>query len=230
MAMLGKAALVLWFDVAPTVRAELAHWHAHEHFPERLAIPGFLRGTRWTAADDGDDGGGFFVIYELQDHAVLASAPYLASLNAPSAWSRRMMPLHGGMVRTQCHVLHSQGAVTARHALSIRCTAAAGREASLNDALSALAADVARRPGLVGLHVLRHEAPAIGVTTEQQIRGNADRAADRVIVACGYDPYALQALQANELGETALQGLGCAPGSVHQRHALAYSATPADIH
>ena len=227
MAMLGKAALVLWFDVAPTVRTELAHWHAHEHFPERLALPGFLRGTRWTAADGGD---GFFVIYELQDHAVLASAPYLASLNAPSAWSRRMMPLHGEMVRTQCHVVHSQGAVTARHALSVRCTAAAGCEASLNDALHALAADVTQRPGLVGLHVLRHEAPAIGVTTEQQIRGNADRAADRVIVASGYDLDALQALKANELGETALQGLGCTPGSVRQVHALAFSATPADIH
>lgn len=230
MAMLGKAALVLWFDVAPAARAELAHWHAHEHFPERLALPGFLRGTRWTAADDGD---GFFVVYELQDHAVLASAPYLASLNAPSAWSRRMMPLHGGMVRTQCHVVHSQGAVTARHALSIRCTAAAGGEAAandaLNDALRTLAADVARRPGLVGLHVLRHDAPAIGVTTEQQLRGNADRAADRVIVACGYDLETLQALGTNELGETALQDLGCAPGSVRQVHALALSATPSDI-
>ena len=37
------------------------------------------------------------------------------------------------------------------------------------------------RPGLVGLHVLRHEAPPLAVTTEQKIRGNADRVADWVL-------------------------------------------------
>ena len=49
MAMLGKAALAMWWDVAPELRAEFEHWHAHEHFQERLGIPGFRRATRWTA-------------------------------------------------------------------------------------------------------------------------------------------------------------------------------------
>jgi hypothetical protein len=226
MAMLGTAALVLWFDVAPEARAELAHWHAHEHFPERLSIPGFHRGSCWTAAGGGD---GFFVIYELQDHAVLASAPYLASLNAPSAWSTRMMPLHRGMVRTQCHVELSRGAVTARHALAVRCSPADRDASALRHGLARLADAVVARPGLVGLHVLRHDAPAIGVTTEQRIRGLADRAADWVVVACGYDLDALRELQAGELGDPALQALGCRPGSTGDFHTLAYAATAADL-
>lgn len=233
MAMLGQAALVLFFDVAPEVRDELAHWHAHEHFPERLGIPGFLRGTRWTAQDGGE---GFLVIYELQDHAVLGSASYVARLNAPSAWSTRMMPLHRQMIRTQCRVVHSRGAVTARHALTIRCSptdtgagAGAGAEA-LQRAFCGMADAIVQRPGIVGLHLLRHDAPTLAPTTEQKIRGLADRAADWVIVACGYDLAALRALESAEWGESALQSLGMAPGAARHCHTLAYSATPIDLH
>lgn len=225
MSMLGKAVLAMWWDVAADARPELEHWHAHEHFPERLGLPGFLRASRWTAADGGD---GFFVMYELADHAVLASAPYAARLNAPSPWSARMMPLHRGMVRSQCRVLLSRGAVTARHALTIRLAPAQAQ--ALQGGLAALAASVPQRPGLVGLHLLRHEAPALASTTEQKIRGNADRAADWAIVACGYDLDALRGLDAVELSDAALQALGAAPGTERRLYGLAYAATPPDMH
>jgi hypothetical protein len=225
MALLGQAVLAMWWNVAPESRPELEHWHAHEHFPERLALPGFRRASRWTAVDGGE---GFFVMYELEDHAVLASAPYVARLNAPSPWSTRMMPLHRGMVRTQCKVLQSRGAVTARHALTIRLSPQdAG---ALQSGLGELAAAVVQRPGLVGLHLLRHQAPALATTTEQQIRGNADHAADWVVIACGYDLAALRSLDAAELGEAALQAMGAAPGSVRGLYGLAYAAAPPDIH
>jgi hypothetical protein len=225
MAMLGKAVLAMWWDVSAESRPELEHWHAHEHFPERLALPGFRRASRWTAVDGGE---GFFVMYELEDHNVLASAPYVARLNAPSAWSTRMMPLHRGMVRSQCKVLRSHGAVTARHALTIRLSALDAQ--ALQRGVGELAAVVTQQPGLVGLHLLRHEAPALAATTEQKIRGNADRAADWVIVACGYDLAALRSLEAAELAESALCGLGAAPGTERRFFGLAYSATPPDMH
>jgi hypothetical protein len=227
MALLGKAVLAMWWEVSAESQAELEHWHAHEHFPERLALPGFRRASRWTAVDDGE---GFFVMYELEDHAVLASAPYVARLNAPSPWSTRMMPLHRGMVRTQCKVLQSHGALTARHALTIRLSPLAAKAQALQRGLGELAAAVSQQPGLVGLHLLRHEAPTLAATTEQQIRGNADRDADWVIVACGYDLVALRRLEAAELGEAALQALGAAPGAERRLYGLAYSATPPDIH
>jgi hypothetical protein len=225
MALLGKAVLAMWWDVSAESRPELEHWHAHEHFPERLALPGFRRASRWTAVDGGE---GFFVMYELEDHTVLASAPYVARLNAPSAWSTRMMPLHRGMVRSQCKVLHSRGAVTARHALTIRLSALDAQ--ALQRGLEELGAVVTQQPGLVGLHLLRHEAPALATTTEQKIRGDADRAADWVIVACGYDLAALRRLEAVELAEPALRTLGAAPGTERRFFGLAYSATPPDVH
>lgn len=226
MALWGNAVLAMWWEVSAEDRAELEHWHAHEHFPERLGLPGFRRASRWTAVDDGD---GFFVMYELEYHAVLASAPYVARLNAPSPWSTRMMPRHRGMVRSQCKVLLSHGAVTARHALTIRLSPRDAQADALQRGLGELASRVPQQPGLVGLHVLRHEAPALATTTEQKIRGHADGAADWVVVACGYDLAALRALEAAELGESALQALGAAPGAQRRIYGLAYSAAPADM-
>jgi hypothetical protein len=226
MALLGKAALAMWWDVAPDLRAEFEHWHAHEHFQERLSIPGFRRASRWTSAEGGE---GFFVMYELEDHGVLFSAPYAARLNAPTPWSTRMMPHHRNMVRSQCRVLESHGAVTARHALTIRLSPATGKTESLQRAVGELARAVWMRPGLVGLHLLRHETPPLAATAEQRIRGNADRVADWVLVACGYDASALDALGAAELGEAGLDAAGAAPGTERHLYALAYSATPADV-
>lgn len=225
--MLGKAALAMWWNVADDARAQLEHWHAHEHLPERLALPGFLRASRWTAADGGE---AFFVLYELHDHAVLASAPYVARLNAPTPWSTRMMPLHRQMVRAQCRVLHSRGAVTARHALTVRCSPAPGQAGSLQRALAELADRATLEPGLVGLHLLRHDAPSMPTTTEQAIRGHADAAPDWVVVACGYDLQALQALAASRLGEPGLQAMGAAPHAVRQLFGLALAAVPGDMH
>lgn len=229
MPLLGKAVLAMWWDVSADVRLEWEHWHAHEHFPERLAIPGFLRASRWTDVSGGE---GAFVMYELQDHPVLASAPYLARLNAPSPWSTRMMPLHRHMVRTQCRVVQSHGAVTARHALTIRCSPADGQAEALQGGLGELAARVSQQPGVVGLHVLRHEAPSLAVTTEQRIRGNADRAADWVLVASGYDLAALSRLAEAELSDAGLRALGAAPSAERhsQLYGLAYSATPRDVY
>src|SRR5690606_6054350 len=99
MALLGKAALAMWWEIEAARQADFAHWHAHEHFPERLAIPGFRRASRWQCANGGE---GVFVMYELDSHEVLSSAAYVERLNAPTPWSCQMMPLHRHMVRSQC--------------------------------------------------------------------------------------------------------------------------------
>ena len=226
MALAGSAALAMWWDIAPEIRADFEHWHAHEHFPERLAIPGFLRASRWRSADGGD---GMFVLYELADHDVLRSPEYLARLNAPSAWSTRLMPHHRRMVRSQCHVLESCGGVTARSALTVRLAPVDGHEAELRRGLHGLCESMPMRPGIAGLHLLRHEAPSIEATTEQRLRGLADAAADWILVATGYDRDALASLAAAELGDAALTALGAAPAAERRLYDLAYAALPHDV-
>ncbi|KQP37607.1 hypothetical protein [Pseudorhodoferax sp. Leaf274] len=226
MALLGKAALAMWWDMAAPAREDFEHWHAHEHFPERLGIPGFRRASRWRSADGG---AGVFVLYELEDHGVLSSAAYLARLNAPTAWSTRLMPEHREMVRSQCRVLESRGGSMAGHALAVRLSPAPGHEDRLRSALRGLAAEACVQPGLAGLHLLRHETPDIAQTAEQKLRGLNDRYADWVLLACGYDAVALAALSDGPLADARLTALGAAPGTQRNLYQLAYSALPGDV-
>ncbi|RCW68793.1 hypothetical protein DES41_107315 [Pseudorhodoferax soli] len=226
LALLGKAALAMWWDMAPAARADFEHWHAHEHFPERLGIPGFRRASRWRAADGGE---GVFVLYELEDHGVLSSPAYLARLNAPTPWSTRLMPQHRAMVRSQCRVLESRGGATAGHLLALRLSPAAGAHERLRAALGTLAAECVLQPGLAGLHLLRHETPAIAQTAEQQLRGAGDRHADWVLLACGYDEAAVTALWQGPLADAGLMAMGAAGAAQRSRYQLAYAALPADV-
>lgn len=226
MSLLGKAALAMWWDMAESHRADFEHWHAHEHFPERLGVPGFERASRFMSADGGD---GVFVMYELRDHAVLGSPEYLARLNAPTPWSTRLMPQHRNMVRSQCRVLESFGGASARNLLTLRLSPRPAQEEALRAALRQLATQIAVTPGLVGLHVLRHESPSIAPTREQAMRGHGDQVADWVVLATGYDANALRALSEDVLSDAALQALGAADGIQRALYALAYSALPPDV-
>lgn len=225
MSLLGQAALAMWWDMAPEVRGDFEHWHSHEHFPERLGVPGFLRASRWTSADGGD---GVFVMYELLDREVLSSQPYLARLNAPTPWSARLMPHHRNMVRCQCLVLESRGANVARHALTIRLSPAPGQDDRLRTAIAMMTGEVAMVPGMAGMHLLRHQTPDIDMTVEQKIRG-FDRVADWILVCCAYDLAALDALSVSQLSEASLVALGAAAGTWRATYSLSQSATARDI-
>ena len=49
MALAGRGVLAIWNDIAPGGDAEFDHWQTSEHIPERVGVPGFLRGRRYTA-------------------------------------------------------------------------------------------------------------------------------------------------------------------------------------
>lgn len=178
--MLGRAAVVIWFDTPPEAREELEDWHSHEHMPERLRIPGFLRGTRWRAASGEPS---YFVLYETARLAVTTSAPYLERLNDPTPWSRRMMPHHLNMTRSLCRVRATFGAGVAQAIATVRFT---GKFSSKE------LQQMPRRKGLTGAHLLQAQPSSIAPTEEQKIRG-ADAAADRVLLVGGYDREAVEA-------------------------------------
>jgi hypothetical protein len=226
MTLLGTAALAMWWDISPDARADFENWHAHEHFPERMGIAGFRRGTRWSSASDGE---AMFVMYELDDHAVLSSPGYVARLNAPTPWSRRLMPQHRNMVRSQCRVLESRGGGIARHALTVRLSPAEGSDDRLQAFFHNLVEQLAARPGLTGAHLLKHETPRMATTTEEKIRNETDQVADWVLVVCGYHLEPLAELAQNELSEGQLIERGAAGSQFSEVYTLAYSATSTDV-
>ena len=46
MALAGDGAILIWNDITDEGCAAFYDWHIAEHIPERVAIPGFLRGRR----------------------------------------------------------------------------------------------------------------------------------------------------------------------------------------
>ena len=191
----------MWWDVPPEVRAEWERWHTTEHMPERLAIPGFVRGSRW-AASSGEPS--FFVFYETENLATITAGAYLDRLNNPTPWSRKMMPHHRNMVRSLCLVRARAGAGLGHALATVRFS-------------QHVLPSLEPRKGVTSLQLLEAQPMAGPQTAEQKIRGG-DAQADRVLLVCGYDADAVQA---------AARGL--APhGSVTGLYRLAYCLTSKD--
>ncbi|MDD1517796.1 MULTISPECIES: hypothetical protein [Bradyrhizobium] len=226
MSLLGKAAVAMWWSVHPEQRTEFGDWHSHEHFPERMSIPGFRRGSRWTSKTDAE---GFFVLYELEHYDVLTSKGYLDRLNAPTPWSTKMMPHHLGMIRSQCRIVASFGGGVATSLATIRLSPEAGREAALQARLSDMLGALAQKPGLTGAHLLLTDTPRTSApTTEQQIRGK-DSTADWIVLLSGYDADVVEDVIAGQFSASSLQAAGARENFITGRYRLAFTMTPQDV-
>jgi hypothetical protein len=225
MALLGKGAMTLWFDIEGCEPAAHDHWHTHEHLVERLSIPGFLRGSRWVASNGSPR---YFVLYEVADIGVLQSDAYLDRLNHPSAWTTKMMPHYRGMTRGLCRVVASRGAGMGRCALTLRFSPAPGKAQHLDTWISgALLPLLAAKPGICGAHLLESALTA-ALTREQEIRGR-DQPVDRVLFVTAYAEDALTALQGAELRVEALHAQGMAPGFRAHRSGIGACLTAAEV-
>lgn len=184
MALLGKAAIAIWSEIDEGMLAEHDAWHCVEHFPERMAIPGFLRGRR-TAAVDPATRAQRFIFYEIEGIAVATSPAYLARLNDPTAWSRKIMAV-SRLNRTLCRVVASEGFGVGGHLLTLRFSAGAER-------LAAEIPAIARAPGIVGAHLLQKDAHVTRpVTAEEKLRhGGGDASADWIVLVEAYAAKAL---------------------------------------
>jgi hypothetical protein len=204
MPLLGQAAMLLLFDVTPEAVAEHDDWHTHEHLPERLSIPGFLRGTRWVALQGRPQ---YLVIYEVAQLGTLTSAPYLQRLNNPSPWTSKMMPHYHGMSRGFCAVTASVGLGFGHAGLLVRFKPQAGGEEKMREALVAgLLARLPSQRGIGGVHLFEG-AVTPPMTNEQRIRG-ADAGVDWAIFATGYGRDALAELAGGALGASRLAEYG----------------------
>jgi hypothetical protein len=225
MPLLGSAAVAMWWDVAPAQRAEFEDWHSHEHFPERLRIPGFLRGSRCASADDNV---GFFVLYELESYETLTAPPYRERLDNPTPWSVKMMPHHRNMVRSQCRIVVSCGGGIGGFTLTVRLSPGHGRHDTLRSHLRGMLAKLPNLAGITGAHLLETDTPAAPPSQEQRIRGG-DAVADWIVLVSGHDPDCILGSASDGFAEASLAAAGALPEPTLALYRLAHAMTPHDL-
>lgn len=116
-ALLGHAAVLIWNDIASEGREQFYRWHDREHIPERLALPGFLRGRRLVCAGHSPE---WLTIYEADDLDVLTSPAYLARLNDPTPGTTATLRHFRNTSRAICVPLATAGASTGGFVLTLR--------------------------------------------------------------------------------------------------------------
>jgi hypothetical protein len=224
MPLLGKAAMLLTFDVEQDAISEHDDWHTHEHLPERLSIPGFLRGTRWVAVRGAPR---YAVLYEIDRLETLGSRNYLERLNNPSPWTSKMMTCYRAMSRGLCSVEKSCGLGMGNFALLVRFKPASDSSSSVVEWLvDAVMPRLLSRPGLGSIHLLQ-SALAPAMTSEQRIRG-VDSGVDWALLATGYQPDALSHLEQAELSAVELERHG-ASSVVSALYQGAYSLSADEV-
>lgn len=224
MAAFGSAAMILYYDIAPDAIDDHDDWHTHEHFPERLSIPGFLRASRWIVSTGGPR---YLVMYEVADVHVLSAAPYLERLNNPTPWTARMMKSFRGMARGFCSVASSSGLGLGCALQSIRYSPIAGREPALREWLKVIALPlISTKPGVASAHMLEPAATP-PMTKEQEIRGkDADIA--WVLLVTGYSASALSRISENELSPGQFARHGAFGDAVKGSYRLDYVLTASE--
>ena len=85
--------------------------------PERLSIPGFRRGRRFSRPGHSPE---WLTVYEADDLSVVTSPEYLARLNAPTPGTVSTLRYFQNTSRAVCRVVHSVGSSTGGHVLAMR--------------------------------------------------------------------------------------------------------------
>ncbi|WP_421997289.1 hypothetical protein [Reyranella sp.] len=166
----GRAALAIWVDIDPADDALFEHWHSREHVQERVACPGWRRGSRFKGVERP---GRYLLFYDAESPAAFESDAYYARLRDPTPMSRAIFPKFHDTWRTVCTVERRVGDGIAAAAVTLRLPAG---EPCPFDALAAA--------GPARLDLLAGEA-GVGQaqTAEKDLRGARDRQIDRAVVA-----------------------------------------------
>lgn len=172
MALEGTGAVAIWHDIAPEGRDAFYAWHGREHMPERVGIPGFVRGRRYVALRGAPE---FFNLYETASPAVTTGADYLARLNAPTPWTVATVQHFRNVARSLCEVIASAGdgcgGAMATFRYDVAPDAVGPHRARMRERVVPAAAS---EPGVAGCHLLVADAAASAIeTAEKKARGGA---------------------------------------------------------
>jgi len=170
---MNSGILALWNDCADGFETEYEDWYQGEHLPERLAIPGFMRGRRFQSIA-GDPT--YFTYYETTSAQILNSEDYIQRLNNPSEMTRHVMAnVFTNMNRTICERSRVEGRYRGGYALTFRFEATAPSQQIVDEVF----AELGPQRSVARVEWWQAAGGGKSLSTEEKIRGG-----DRSITAC----------------------------------------------
>jgi hypothetical protein len=170
MPLRGTAVLGIWNDLSNLDEEDYDAWLTHEHMPERMEAPGFLRGRKYISAEPGDHR--YFNMYEVSSVHNLQSPEYIRMLNSPSEWTRRIMPCLSHFVRAALRIVASRGDDVGGAAATLRFSVAPDATAPPTGAIDDLLDEILAHRAVTAVHLGTTETAATrGMTTERTMRG-----------------------------------------------------------
>lgn len=125
--------------------ADFNHWYDHEHVEERVAITGFLSGTRYQAISAGRK---YLGLYETDSLAAFSHADYHAAFTRQTAWSVKNLQKMVNPMRRVSAVLHKHGKGTGNQLAVLTLQALDAT------ALNAWQQQISQTPGYISSSVL----------------------------------------------------------------------------
>ena len=165
MSLLGKAVVAIWNDILPEGRENFIEWHNREHIPERVAIPGFLRGRRYIAEQGVPE---YFTLYEAADAKVLVGQPYLDRLNNPTPWTKRSTADFRNTTRGVCNTDYSHGCGDGGFIATFRFDAAETDRAAIRSMLTDALCETGKLNGISGTHLCIADSGASSLETAER--------------------------------------------------------------
>jgi hypothetical protein len=201
--------MIVWHDIREDDEPEYHRWHTREHMPERLGVPGFLRGRRgvaWSLAKHR-----YLTLYEGECLDVFGSAAYLERLNNPTAWTNRVQPAFYNFIRSACAVISTTGRGVGGAMITIRLSFDRKSESKLEADAAPLTEQIMALDGVSSVDVGRARPEVTGAKTrETELRGTkSDGLFDAVVLVDGIGRRELEAARPAVLG--ILRKLGWEP-------------------
>ncbi|MCC7326618.1 MAG: hypothetical protein IT521_07420 [Burkholderiales bacterium] len=166
MSLAGLGIVAIWHDLVPAARDDFHEWHNREHMPERVGIPGFRRGRRYVAISGTPE---YFNLYEADSPQTLSGQDYLIRLNAPTAWTRRVVPSFRNVARSICRVAFTNGVGSGGVMLTLRFTIDVARRDGTVDALRRrILPPLVYRKGVAGVHLALADDAASTIETQEK--------------------------------------------------------------
>ncbi len=229
MSLIGEGAVAIWHDIAPARRAEFYAWHGREHMPERVGIPGFLRGRRYVALDAALE---YFNLYEARSPQVLTGPDYRGRLDNPTPWTRSVVTGFERVARSICRVAASVGSGQGGLVSTWRYDVAGEHSARHIETLSSrLLPELLASDAVAGAHLLVADEGASAVdSAERKARGEPNRVPRWIVLVEGWgDEAAFAQLCRSALADEVLVATGASGPIDAGVYRLQLTVTPQDL-